>query len=83
MTQTTEPQRSPLSQLVDVKFVVGLVLAGTAFYWTQRESQNQRIATIEQQARMMPEIRNREVDDLKGRFNALESWIRQNCIVKP
>lgn len=71
-----EPVRS---HLIDYKYVLGLVLAGIAFYWTQRLDDDRRTSVIEGKQAIAPDMRNRELDDVKARIAALESYMIQGC----
>ena len=73
----TEPTNR--SHLIDYKYVLGLVIAGLAFYWTQRADDDRRITATETKQATVPDMRNRELDDLRERLLSLENYVREHC----
>ena len=67
------------SHLIDYKYVLGLVLAGIVFYWTNRLNDTSRTAALEERTTITPDMRNRELDDVKSRLASLEAYLREHC----
>jgi hypothetical protein len=58
---------------------LGLVITALIFYWTQRIDDDKRISATEAKQTVVPDMRNREIDDLKERLLSLENYVREHC----